>query len=261
MDGVVACDVLRIPVADEVLQSERSGERILEFLKQTATSQILEDRSCRIEVPVVVVPEGIRRMRTALRAGGGHRRGFIERRVIDSRSRLQEVAQTGRSFRLGERRLLVVGAQLFERPVEINSPALDVSAVECAQQTLADGMTPERQRRLPPLIDDDSVLDDHHRRRVQRVAEVVRLTKFVDRPTEVVGRVCLPPVPAGNLSRTRRPARSNCKRRCQQSQTDSGSRLTTPDHTPRSERTRRRKSSDRSSPCCDRRARRSRDTR
>src|SRR5439155_11508778 len=87
IDRVRAGDIFAVG-RSVVLHADRPGDLALEGVEDRRAGGMLVDRAERVEVPVVVVPEGARLVTEARRAARRHRRRLEERGVVDTGARL-----------------------------------------------------------------------------------------------------------------------------------------------------------------------------
>jgi len=145
----------------EVLHLDGACNLGSEGLKQGGPGRLVVNRPQRVEVPIVVVPERIGRMRTPGWLACDHGGRFIQRRMIDARAGLQEVDDAGLFFFCSQGRWVVVDAKFSERARGIDTAVGNRYAVESAEKTLANGMNNELPVGLTPFGNDDAVVDDY----------------------------------------------------------------------------------------------------
>src|SRR6266446_466973 len=157
--------VVRIGPA-EVFHLKRHGDPVVEQLEDGSVGYLLQNRSERVEVPVVVIPVRVRWMRPAHGLRLGHARRFIDGRVVDTGTRLQEVDDAGQLLVRGKRRSVVIDPQILQRAGEINRALADRDPIQRTDETLADRMDVVLLPGIAPFADDQSVIDDHDRGRI-----------------------------------------------------------------------------------------------
>src|SRR5262245_9821375 len=114
IDRVVAGEIFAVTRL-VTLHADWSGNLALECVEYRRAHGALVDRSERIEVPIVVIPERPRLVAEARRTLGRRLRRLVESCVIDARAGLKKIAH-GRGFLLrGQRRLIVVDAERADR--------------------------------------------------------------------------------------------------------------------------------------------------
>ena len=102
-------------------------------------------------------------MTAARRSFGGHRGSFVQRGVINTRTRLEQVTEGGRFFSGGQRRRLVVDTELTEVLREVNALGQNMRAEERAEDALAYGVAAKRPLGIAPLVHDFAAVNNYNR--------------------------------------------------------------------------------------------------
>src|SRR5712691_4248564 len=168
-----------------VLHADRLGDLAVERVEHRRACPLQVDRAECVEVPVVVIPERARRMTAADGPFRRHGWRFVEGGMIDSRARLQEIADRRRLLFGRQRGRIVVDAQLADGRREINLLALNRIADQRREQALTHRGEFHALLRVAPLGYDNAVLDDHHRRRADGRRPGARLRQQLRRPAEL----------------------------------------------------------------------------
>src|SRR5579862_5243313 len=145
----------------EVLHANGRGNALLEFLEDILSSELLEDRTENIEVPVVVIPVGPGQLRPTRRAGRSHTRGLTDHRVVDARSGSEQVEDGRLFFKLGQRGRVVIDPEFVQRLRQIDVTLRDMDSVECVEEALSNGPRLYFAGHVAPLIDYLAGLHNH----------------------------------------------------------------------------------------------------
>src|SRR5690606_7254719 len=106
-------------VQPEILKPERFSDTFIESLMHGLARQLFENSSKRIEIPVVITPEGSWRMGVALFLDHPHPGRLVARRMIDARTRGQEIINRCLPLDFAQA-FIVINAQLLQRQAKID---------------------------------------------------------------------------------------------------------------------------------------------
>src|SRR5215467_2352771 len=134
-----------------VLHPDGSSDAVLKRGEDRLSRGPLVNRPERVEVPVVVVPEGSRRMTATRGTSPGHAWRFIQRGMVNAGARLEEIANGRGLFRWGQARRVVVYAEAVHARAEIDLVLVDRDPDQRAEQALAHGMQVGLDRGITPF--------------------------------------------------------------------------------------------------------------